>query len=154
MSDNKLIKIYLDNCCYNRPYDDLTQFTVGLEAQAKLHIQQQIKDGKYDLVTSEMLTYELDANPFQMRKDTIQEFIKRYSAVHVGPGSTKAVREIAASIMAAGVKYKDACHVASAILAGCEYFVTTDKRLLKYKSKVIKLVNPIDFVMVTEEGCK
>ena len=39
-----ILRIYLDNCCYNRPYDDLSQFTVGLEAQAKSsHIQQKIK---------------------------------------------------------------------------------------------------------------
>ena len=53
-----------------------------------------------------------------------------------------------------GNKYKDACHVASAILAGCQYFVTTDKRLLKYRSAQIKLVNPITFVSETEEESK
>jgi len=29
------LKIYLDNCCYNRPYDDQSQLKVSLEAQAK-----------------------------------------------------------------------------------------------------------------------
>lgn len=86
------MRIYLDNCCYNRPYDDLSQFTVGLEAQAKLHIQQKIKDGVYELVTSEMLTYELDDNPFPVRKDTIWKFIQKYSSVHVGPESSSKVR--------------------------------------------------------------
>ena len=33
------MRIYLDCCALNRPYDDLTQMTVNLEAQAKLHIQ-------------------------------------------------------------------------------------------------------------------
>lgn len=37
------MRIYLDNCCYNRPYDDLSQFTVNLEAQAKLFIQNKKK---------------------------------------------------------------------------------------------------------------
>ncbi len=32
------LKIYLDNCCYNRPYDDQSQLKVSLEAQAKLEI--------------------------------------------------------------------------------------------------------------------
>lgn len=148
------MRIYLDNCCYNRPYDDLSQFTVGLEAQAKLHIQQKIKDGVYELVTSEMLTYELDDNPFPVRKDTIWKFIQKYSSVHVGPESSSKVREMARDIMKTGIKYKDACHVASAILAGCQYFVTTDKRLLKYRSAQIKLVNPITFVSETEEESK
>ncbi len=37
------MRIYLDNCCYNRPYDDLSQLTVSLEAQAKLFIQTRSK---------------------------------------------------------------------------------------------------------------
>jgi hypothetical protein len=48
-------------------------------------------------------------------------------------------------IMQTGVKYADAAHVACAILANCDYFITTDKRLLKYQTDCIKLINPIDF---------
>ena len=52
--------------------------------------------------------------------------------------------------MQTGVKFKDACHVASAIYAGCDYFISTDKRLLKYKTDEIKMVTPIEFVSETE----
>lgn len=38
------MRIYLDNRCYNRPYDDQSQLRISLEAQAKLHIQEMIKD--------------------------------------------------------------------------------------------------------------
>lgn len=31
------MRVYLDNCCYNRPYDDQTQLRISLESQAKLH---------------------------------------------------------------------------------------------------------------------
>ena len=41
--------------------------------------------------------------------------------------------------------------VASAIYAGCGYFISTDKRLLKYQSKEIKMVTPIEFVIEIEE---
>lgn len=44
-----------------------------------------------------------------------------------------------------GVKFVDACHVACAIFAECDYFVSTDYRLLKYKTEEIKLLNPIRF---------
>ena len=46
------MKIYLDNCCYNRPFDDQSQMKIHLETQAKLYIQRQIRDGVYDLVWS------------------------------------------------------------------------------------------------------
>jgi hypothetical protein len=35
-------RIYLDNCCLNRPYDDLDNLNVQLEAEAKLFIQDEI----------------------------------------------------------------------------------------------------------------
>lgn len=47
-------------------------------------------------------------------------------------------------------KFKDACHVAAAIYAKCDYLITTDKCLLKYKSPQIKLVTPIEFVLLLE----
>jgi hypothetical protein len=40
------IKMYLDNCCFNRPYDDQQQIRIKLETKAKLHIQQQIVEKK------------------------------------------------------------------------------------------------------------
>ena len=44
------MKIYLDNCCFNRPFDDQSQVKIHIEAQAKLDIKKKIKKGKYDLV--------------------------------------------------------------------------------------------------------
>ena len=58
----------------------------------------------------------------------------------------------AAEIMKTGVKFKDACHVASAIYAGCEYFISTDIRLLKYHTEEIRMVTPIEFVTEMEDG--
>jgi hypothetical protein len=42
--------IYLDNCCFNRPYDDQSYSIIFLETQAKLGIQENILSGKYQLV--------------------------------------------------------------------------------------------------------
>ena len=50
IKEDTLLRIYLDNCSYNRPYDDQTNMQVQLEAQAKLFIQSSIKDGKYEFV--------------------------------------------------------------------------------------------------------
>ena len=48
---NDNVRVYLDNCCFNRPYDDQSQLKINMEAQAKLEIQQQIRDGKLELAT-------------------------------------------------------------------------------------------------------
>lgn len=56
------------------------------------------------------------------------------------------LKVLAEKIISSGVKEKDAYHVASAILAACDFFITVDDRLLKYNSDEIALINPIDFV--------
>ena len=61
------MKIYLDNCCFNRPFDDQSQIRIRLEAEAKLKIQIDIQDGKFELVWSYILDAENEANPFEER---------------------------------------------------------------------------------------
>ncbi len=70
---------------------------------------------------------------------------------YVGPERAEIIKPMAEKIMEKGVKEKDAYHVASAIYAKCDYFISTDVRLLKYKTDRIKLVTPIEFIMETEE---
>lgn len=145
------MRIYLDMCCYNRPYDDQSQIKVSLETQAKLHIQELIQKKDLELVTSYMLRYECSQNPYEMRKKAIMQFIDTYAAAYVGLERKNEIEAIAREIMRTGVKYKDACHVASAIYAECEYFISTDKRLLKYRTSKIKMVTPMEFITETEE---
>lgn len=40
--NKSIMKIYMDNCCYNRPYDDQTHIRIHLETEAKLHIQDMV----------------------------------------------------------------------------------------------------------------
>lgn len=140
------MRIYLDNCCFNRPYDDQTNITNSLETQAKLVIQDLIKLGKHELVSSETLEYEINASPYVERSTVIRTYIQKYATFYVGESRKDDVESKALEIMKMGIKYKDACHLASAIIAECDYFISTDKRLLKYDGDEIKLVNPIEFV--------
>ena len=59
-----MLKLYLDNCCYNRPFDNQSQIKIHLETQAKLYIQAKIKDGIYSLVWSYILFYEKCRNTY------------------------------------------------------------------------------------------
>ena len=144
------MKVYLDMCCYNRPYDDQSQIKVSLETQAKLHIQALIRDRKLELAASYMLRYECSQNPFEMRRKAILDYVDGNALHYVDTDRLSDVEEKAAEMISAGIKYKDACHVASAILAGCDYFISTDIRLLKHKRSEIKMVNPVEFIAETE----
>ena len=145
------MRIYLDTCCFNRPYDDQTLLRVYLETQAKISIQNMIRLGEIQLVTSYILMYENSMSPFIVRKLIIEDFLRRYSSYHVDAGKSKYIAQIAESIIDTGVKIKDAYHVACALEAKCKYFLSTDDRLIKkYKSDKILLINPVDFIMLEE----
>ncbi len=145
------MKIYLDNCCYNRPYDDQSQLRISLETQAKLYVQDLIRQKKLNLVSSYVLWYENSQNPFEIRKRSISEFIEKNTIEYIDIDKAEDIKRKADEIMKTGVKTKDAYHVACAIYANCDYFFTTDDRLLKYATDEIQIVNPIDFIKEREE---
>ena len=144
------MRIYLDNCCYNRPYDDQSQLRISLETQAKLYIQDLIRQQKLDLVSSYVLWYENSQNPFEIRKRSISEFIQKNTIEYIDIDKAEDIKRKADEIMKTGVKTKDAYHVACAIYANCDYFFTTDDRLLKYATDEMQIVNPIDFIKERE----
>ena len=139
------LKIYLDNCCYNRPYDDQVQLRIELETKAKLHIQQQIAENEISLVSSIIIEYENNDNPYELRKHVISDFLQ-HASDYVDKSDD--VVAIAKEIGNKGIKTKDASHLACAIYAGCDYFLTTDDKLLKYQDDRIRTINPVDFIML------
>ena len=140
-------RLYLDNCCFNRPYDDQNYLKIELETKAKLWIQEMIVAGRLELVTSYILEYENNDNPYVERKFAIENFL-RYATVNIDESDE--VLDIANAAKITGLRSKDALHVACAIIAECDYFVTTDSRLLKYVDSRIKVVSPVEFVIETE----
>ena len=138
----------MDNCCYNRPFDDLSLTNVKNEAMAKMFIQSLIKYKRIVLYSSYMLIYEISENPFINNRDHIMNFVNDYSEFFVGKEREQELLPLTKIIMESGIKLKDAVHLACSISAGCDYFITTDKRVLNYKTDKITLLNPINFVEI------
>jgi predicted nucleic acid-binding protein len=149
--EKKKLNIYLDNCCFNRPYDDQTQVRIEIETKAKLFIQGLIVDGKVSLTTSSMLTYENSKNPFAERRWATFDFIAKHSAVSLT--TDDATKDRAKNLAAAGLRPKDATHLAFAIAGDCDYFITTDDRILKAAINEIQVISPLDFLKIWE-GCE
>ena len=149
--DEVTIKIYLDNCCYNRPFDNLSQEKIRNEAAAKVFIQSLIKYQSLSLYYSFMSLHEINANPFTRNREHINNFLKEYASVYISTKRISEIDEIANIIMQTGIKKKDAVHLSCSIIAECDFFVTTDKRVLNHKTDKIKIVNPIDFVKTWSE---
>ena len=141
------IRLYFDNCSFNRPYDDLSLLKNYLEAEAKTYIQREIIQKKYELVWSYILDYEVSFNPFFDKKEQI---IKWKNIAIADIGESKAIIAMANEIMKKNIKPKDSLHLACAIEVGCNYFVTTDEKILNKLVENIVITDPIDFVKMTE----
>ncbi len=139
------MKIYLDNCCFNRPFDDQTQLRIKLEAEAKLKIQEEIRSRNLELVWSYILDYENSKNPYEERRVQIQGW-KKYSIqdIQEDPKILKHAEQVNRN----GLKKMDSLHIACAIESKCVYFITTDDKVLN-KSEIIskiKIIDPFGFI--------
>jgi len=137
----------LDNCCFNRPFDDQSNLKIELETKAKIKVQEMIIGGELEFVASYILEQENDDNPFLERKTAIEDFF-RYAALNIDESAE--IIEIAKTARGTGLKIKDSLHAACAIVSDCEYLLTTDKRFLKYKNDRIQVLNPMEFLIEME----
>jgi len=142
------MRIYLDHCAFNRPFDDQSNIKNQLETSAKLYIQDQIKKGKYDLVWSYMSDFENDNNPNIENKKSIQlwEDIAKFKCK-----SSDNILKQGQKFVQKGIRTNDALHIACAVESICEYFITTDLGLINKEINEIKIINPIDFIRKMEE---
>jgi len=137
------MKIYLDNCCFNRPFDDQASLIICLETEAKLHVQELVRQGELELLWSFVLDYENGQNPFEEVRNRIAEW-KTLAVADCNLSDEIAVK--ASGLMKLGLKQMDASHVACAIHLGANYFLTTDKKVLNKQITEIECLNPIDFI--------
>jgi len=121
------LKLYLDTCCLNRPFDDQSQARVSLESQAILSILAKCEAGVFTLVTSEVVKYENDLNPFPQKKAFVESVISS-AALFVAVSDRCETRAL--ELESRGFKSFDALHIAVAESAAADYFCSCDDRLL------------------------
>ena len=143
------MRVYLDNCSFNRPFDDQSQLRIRLEAEAKLYVQQKIREGRLELAWSYILDYESQANPFDERREVIQAW-KKHAVLDTD--ATQGILSKAQALTTLGLKSKDALHIACAIEMQCDYFITTDDNILNSmkNSHEMAVVDPVTFVREVE----
>jgi len=141
------IRLYLDNCCFNRPYDDQSILKNYLESEAKIHIQEEILQKNHELAWSYMMDYEISFNPFSDRKNQI---IKWKNIAMVDIEESEKIIAMANEIIRKNIKPKDSLHLACSIEAECDYFITTDGGILNKSIEKIIIIDPIDFIKIAE----
>ncbi len=138
----KKYRIYLDVCCYSRPFDDQRQERIRLEAEAVLLILNNCQKGIWDLIGSEAIDFEISKI-----RDPIKRF-KVESLYAICKNKVKIDEEIrlrAKELQSLGFKALDALHIACAEYGKADVLLTTDDDLTELASKrvlKVKVKNP------------
>lgn len=141
------MRIYLDCCALNRPWDDQGQIRIHREAESVLFLIEEARGGRMDLVSSDYLLNEIRETADEERQQKVRGLLDAAS-IHVPASQSLADR--AAAFAAHGITGSDALHLATAEAAGARYLITTDDRLLKRAHRAgrmvqVQVINPTDW---------
>ena len=142
------LKLYLDLCIYNRPFDDQTQSRIALETNAFVYLLDKIENGEYIAINSQILKYENRRNPDGDRRERVRSYLrlaKEYAKID--RDSIKRAEYLRKLKFGA----LDALHLAVAEGAEVDYFITCDDRIIeraeRHKEKLrVKVMSLLDFV--------
>lgn len=142
-------KVYLDVNIYNRPFDDQSQVRIRLETISIFSIMQRIKKRELLLIWSFIIDYENSLNPYDDVRQEV-EFLSSLASKSILPSDTIVTQ--AKKFEYKGMKSRDALHVACALAAGADYFLTCDDKLINKASSIrgLKILNPVRFIEETE----
>jgi hypothetical protein len=122
------MKIYFDNCCLNRPFDDLRDNAVRMEAEAVLSIIDYCESGKWSFFGSDVLLDEIREMPNSDRQEKV---LLLYTSATSNIDLTDAIVSRAKELELFGIKLYDALHLASAEAGGAKILLTTDRGFIK-----------------------
>ncbi len=139
------MRIYMDNCCFNRPFDDQTLLRIRIETEAKLYVQELLRQKAIELAWSYVLDFENDANPFKERREAVESW-RTLSVVDVD--ERPEVVQLADRYALFGLHPRDSLHIACAVVADCDAFLTMDRKLLAKHHQIaeIRLIDPPAFL--------
>lgn len=143
------LRIYLDACCLNRPFDDQTQPRIRLETQAILTILTQCQSGQWKLITSTALDVELDQTPDLERLKNVKAIL---AIAKIKVVTSQFIEARSVELQKLGFSGFDATHIASAERSRADIFLSTDDRLLRKAQRNIQAINvaidnPVQWLM-------
>lgn len=143
------MRIYLDNCCLGRLFDEDPQPRIMLEAEAMTIILDGIRTGKLTWVGSNVLKEECSRNPNAEGRRRVYALLE-FAAIHVELDSSDVKR--ADRLRQAGFSLSDALHLVAAAKGKCDVLLTTDDSLLRRARRLghgqlgVVVDNPIDWL--------
>lgn len=89
--------------------------------------------------------------PIQMAREYNLNFMHKYAKYYVSTQRIETLKPMVSEIMKTGIKRANATHIACAIDAECNYLITVDDRMLKYKDDRTKVISPNDMLYIMED---
>ena len=126
------MKVYLDACCLNRPFDDQSQPRIRLEAEAIALILEKLHQSEWEWIGSEILLHEVGQNPDLENRQRALSFA---ALAHQVVETTEKILRRAEELEEAGFDSYDAIHLSSAELGKADVFLTTDDQILKVAAR-------------------
>jgi predicted nucleic acid-binding protein len=127
--------------------DDRGQPRINVEAEAVLTILALVESGDLELLSSEVLEFEIANIPDLQRQARARELLKLASHVL---NVTDEIEGKADTMVKTGIKPIDALHVATASSTKADYFCTCDDQPLKKGKKLktleTKVVSPLELI--------
>jgi predicted nucleic acid-binding protein len=140
------MKIYMDNCCLNRPFDDQSNLRVHLEAEAIKTIITLVERQKWQLLSSKVLKFEISKLTDESRKKEIMIMESLANSV-IQVNEIIAVR--ANEFERFGLQSFDALHLACSE-NNADVLLTVDDKFLKKAQAIndlaVKVYNPLSFL--------
>jgi len=142
------MRVYLDLCVYNRPFDDQHQPRIVIETIEFLFLLSKAIDKEITIFNSFVLEDENNKNPFIDRRDKICDLLKVASEY---VSYSEELENRAKEIEKFGIMAMDALHIACAEVAKADFFITCDDLLVrKGKSKKaninVRIMSLMDFM--------
>ena len=143
-----MLKLYLDNCCYNRPFDDLTQEKVNLEASAIETIFRKHINKEIEIYKSMAIDFEISKINYENKRRQVEDLYDAIESIEIA--YSQEIKQRAIELREYNIKDMDSLHLAFAESEDVDYFITTDRLLINASKRAdlkIKVINPIEFIM-------
>jgi predicted nucleic acid-binding protein len=145
----KQYRIYMDVCCFNRPFDSWQQERVRFEGEAVLSILKQVRGKEWQLISSEAIEAELErlSNPEKLA--SIWQLLNLATTTVMLDQQIDLRSQVLENL---GFGLYDSFHIACAEASQVDILLTTDDRLLKRAKRYndiiqVQLNNPVNWLM-------
>ena len=150
------MRLYFDCCCYNRPFDDLSQNRIHDESDAVLSLMNRCRASQYHTVLgSTILQMEIAKISDSIKKEKVSSLSGIISEIIL---YSPAIQQRAMELQQLEtIRKMDSLHLVSAEAGHADVFLSTDDKLLKACRRIqdklkVQVKNPLSYLAEVNEN--